>query len=152
MMRIHSVTFTIIAGVAAAAASGVSVLSTQQMPIAQAFTAAQATEGKAAYATRCASCHMPDLSGNNDVPPLAGANFLSTWGTRSTKDLFGYTMDAMPPGGPALPLDVGAAIVAHILKVNGAEEGERALSPSTAMLIGTLTTASRAGAGEVGGR
>ena len=40
-----------------------------------AFTAAQAAAGRAAYQERCASCHLPDLRGSNEAPPLAGAQF-----------------------------------------------------------------------------
>ena len=79
------------ASIAAGLASGV-VLLARQAPAESVFTAEQATEGRAAYAKHCASCHMPDLSGNTEVPPLAGAAFIDTWGTRSTKDLFDYSV------------------------------------------------------------
>ena len=54
------------------------------------FTAAQATAGQAVYQANCASCHLPDLAGQNEAPPLAGANFMRTWGTRTTRDLVEY--------------------------------------------------------------
>ncbi len=128
-------------GVTAAgvAASGATVLAAQQPSVAAVFTQRQADDGKAAYAARCASCHMPDLSGNNDVPALADANFLGTWGSRSTKELYDYTVGTMPPGGPPLSPEAGAAIVAHILRVNGAPSGEHALDASTAALIAHVT-------------
>ena len=31
------------------------------------------------YQARCAGCHLADLGGRNDAPPLAGASFLSVW-------------------------------------------------------------------------
>ena len=62
------------------------------------FTRVQADDGRALYRQRCSSCHMPDLSGSNDAPPLAGALFLSSWGARTTTDLIGYMSAAMPPG------------------------------------------------------
>ena len=50
------------------------------------FTAAQADAGKVAYAKHCASCHMPDLSGDNERAPLTGPSFMTTWGDKSTKE------------------------------------------------------------------
>lgn len=129
------------AGAAVLVAFGVRVLAWQRPPVDPVFTARQADEGKTAYAAQCASCHMPDLSGNSDVPALADANFLGTWGSRSIKELYDYTVGAMPPGGPPLSPDVGAAIVAHILRVNGARPGERALDASTAASIAQVTAA-----------
>jgi mono/diheme cytochrome c family protein len=103
------------------------------------FTAKQATAGQSAYAQRCASCHMPDLSGGNDVPPLSGDLFLSTWRARTTKDLIDYMSAAMPPAGPALTADTYASIGAFILKANGAIAGTQELTPTTAVSIGSVT-------------
>ena len=51
------------------------------------FTAAQASAGRAAYATSCISCHTESLippagakHGSQEIPPLAGPVFLSTLG------------------------------------------------------------------------
>ena len=65
------------------------VLAGQQPPT-PVFTAAQADAGRAAYQASCAACHLPDLTGRNEAPPLAGANFMNTWRTRSTRDLFEF--------------------------------------------------------------
>jgi hypothetical protein len=89
---------------------------------------------------------MPDLSGNNDVPPLAGVNFLGTWGPRSTKELYDYTVGTMPPGGPPLGPAMVAAIVAHVLRVNGATAGDQELDASTAMPIAAVTAVGTAAA------
>jgi mono/diheme cytochrome c family protein len=83
------------AGIAAVIASG-AVLVARQAPAAPVFTADQAGAGKAAYAKHCASCHMPDLTGNAETPALAGTPFIGTWGTRSTKELLDYMSAAMP--------------------------------------------------------
>src|SRR5437868_4387108 len=48
------------------------------------YTASQAAEGLALYQTNCASCHLPDLSGRNEAPQLAGGNFMNAWGPRTT--------------------------------------------------------------------
>src|SRR5688572_17787303 len=105
------------------------------------FTARQAAAGKTAYAKNCASCHMPDLSGNSEIPALAGAAFKEMWGTRSTKELFDYLSAAMPYGAPSLTLDEYRAITAYMLQVNGAVAGEEELTPSTAITISKITQA-----------
>jgi acetylornithine deacetylase/succinyl-diaminopimelate desuccinylase-like protein/cytochrome c553 len=118
--------------------SGVVLGAGQQGAARPVFTAEQATAGRSAYAEHCASCHSPDLSGS-EAPPLAGANFLSTWGSRSTRDLFEYTSATMPQGGATLSADVYASILAHILKSNGAVAGSEALTPSTSVPIDSVT-------------
>jgi mono/diheme cytochrome c family protein len=103
------------------------------------FTAEQAAAGRAAYAKHCASCHMPDLSGNTEIPPLAGAVFIGTWGSRSTKDLFDYSAEAMPYGAPSLSPESYTAITAYILQANGGVAGPSALTGSTAVPISSVT-------------
>ena len=103
------------------------------------FTAEQAAAGRAAYAKHCASCHMPDLSGNTEIPPLAGAVFIGTWGSRSTKDLFDYSAEAMPYGAPSLSPESYTAITAYILQANGGVAGPSALTASTAVPIRSVT-------------
>jgi len=109
-----------------------------QEPTPPVFTARQADAGQAAYAQRCASCHMADLSGSNDVPPLAGEIFLSSWKTRTTKDLIEYMTAAMPPGGPALTAEGYASIAAYVLKSNGAGPGDQPLTSSMVATIGSI--------------
>ena len=108
-------------------------------PVRSSFTATQATAGKAAYAKSCASCHMPDLSGNSEIPALAGPAFREMWGTRSTKELFDYMSAAMPYGAPSLTVAEYSAIVAYVLQVNGAVAGEEELTAATAVPIGSVT-------------
>ena len=134
MFRTVAVTATL----GAVAASGV-VLFAQQTPAASVFTANQATAGRAAYAKHCASCHMPDLSGNTEIPPLAGAAFLDTWGSRSTKELFDYSAEAMPYGAPSLGMESYTEITAYILQANGGVAGASALTDSTAVPISSVT-------------
>src|SRR5262245_48170648 len=64
------------------------------------FTAAQATAGQSAYQANCAACHLSNLAGRNDAPPLAGATFISVWGRRNVSDLVAYIRMMMPPGAP----------------------------------------------------
>src|SRR5580658_4073914 len=62
------------------------------------FTAKQAAQGHAEYSTACASCHQGNLSGGGEAPSLAGGNFLKSWGSRSTRELYDYIQSAMPLG------------------------------------------------------
>ena len=111
----------------------------RQTPAASVFTAQQAAAGSEAYAKHCASCHMPDLSGNTEIPALAGTAFIDTWGTRSTKDLFDYSAEAMPYGAPSLSMESYIAITAYILQANGGVAGESALTDSTTVPISSVT-------------
>ena len=124
--------------IAAVVAWGGVVRARQQVPAAPVFTAQQATAGKTAYTKNCASCHMPDLSGNSEIPALAGTAFMNTWGTRSTKELFDYMSAAMPYGAPSLSVEAYTTITAYILQSNGAVAGDEALTASTAVRIGSL--------------
>jgi alcohol dehydrogenase (cytochrome c) len=118
------------------------VLGAGQETVAEAaFTMQQVTAGKAAFTKACASCHMPDLSGNNEVPALAGASFTSTWGARTTKELFDYMAGAMPPGGPALSVESYESIVAYVLHANGASSGSSPLKASASVPIGRVVKA-----------
>ena len=105
---------------------------------ARVFTASQAQAGKAAFEKNCAVCHMRDLSGDMDAPPLAGSQFMSGWRSRNTKDLFQYMSTAMPPGSSPLPADTYTSITAYILQSNGAAAGPDSLTTTTTVSIGTV--------------
>src|SRR5580704_6418909 len=109
-----------------AAVCGVMILFAQQRP-AGPYTADQATAGRAAYQTNCASCHAPDLSGR-EGPQLAGSNFMGRWGDRTAGALINLMQSTMPPGGEALPGDAYINLAAFILDANSARPGDRALT------------------------
>ena len=88
--------------IAALAGSAIALVAGQQPSGAPVYTAAQAAAGRAAYQANCASCHVADLGGRNEAPQLAGGDFMNTWRSRTTKDLFDYMSSTMPPGGPSL--------------------------------------------------
>jgi alcohol dehydrogenase (cytochrome c) len=120
-------------------------LSAGQAPTgAPVFTAAQATAGQASYQANCASCHLPDLAGQNEAPQLAGANFMTTWRARTTRDLIDYMSATMPPGKPSLAESDYVNIAAFILRSNGAAAGPEVMRASTAVAIGTIATGQRA--------
>jgi alcohol dehydrogenase (cytochrome c) len=84
---------------------------------------------------------MRDLIGRNEAPPLAGSNFIGTWGTRSTTQLMEYIRTSMPPGNVgSLPPETCASIVAFILEANGAVSGSEPLTPTSSIRIGSLAT------------
>ena len=125
-----------------------------QQPATPVFTAEQAAAGRAAYQANCASCHLPDLSGRNEAPQLAGNNFMSTWRTRTTKDLFDY-VQTMPPNAPSLDAAQYLAITTFLLQANGAAPGSQPFTPVTAVAIGSVAsgvvnTAAAAGGGRAG--
>ncbi len=61
------------------------------------YTAAQALDGAAIYADRCASCHLAGLQGAFEAPELAGANFRNTWAARPVAQLMDLIAATMPP-------------------------------------------------------
>jgi len=107
------------------------------------FTAAQAATGREAYQARCASCHLADLGGRNEASPLAGSSFMNVWRARSSKELYDYIRTSMPPGGATLGADEYSSITAFILQANGAPAGAAALTPTTAVTIGSVASGVR---------
>jgi mono/diheme cytochrome c family protein len=131
-------TLTVFVAAAVVVASAVTPAG-QQSRAAPVFTVEQAAAGKSAYARSCAACHMPDLSGNNEMPALAGTAFIGTWGGRSTQELFEYMKTSMPYGLPSLSTEAYESITAYILEANGAVAGAQPLRASTAVQIASVT-------------
>ena len=98
--------------------------------------ASQARTGELAYRDVCASCHQRDLSGGFDTPELAGSAFRSMWSGRPVRELLGYVKAAMPPAGRQPDEATLTAIVAYILRENGAAPGGPALSSASGETIG----------------
>src|SRR5688572_7660659 len=67
-----------------------------------AYTAQQATAGRAVYQASCAGCHLPDLAGSNEAPQLAGVNFRNDWRDQQASALQDRIQKTMPPGGPSV--------------------------------------------------
>src|SRR5690348_5660190 len=123
----------------ATAALGVSIaISAAQQPARPGpFTAEQATAGRAIYQATCSTCHLPDLKGTFEAPPLAGVNFMNTWRNRPTSDLFTRIRNTMPISNPGSLSDQDAVnLVAFILQANGAPAGTQAFTPQTIVPIG----------------
>ncbi|HEU0096267.1 MAG TPA: c-type cytochrome, partial [Rhizomicrobium sp.] len=105
------------------------------------FTAAQADAGRDAFLTSCAPCHSKTLQGGGEAPALIGDAFIGSWGKRDTKSLYTVIKASMPMGHPdSLGAETYAAITAFLLQANGAKAGSTALTPTTAVAIGSIAT------------
>ena len=90
------------------------------------FTAAQAAQGKDAYAKTCASCHGTNLGGSEFASSLRGVSFTMNWGGKTADALFTFISTKMPPGSPgSLGPDAAAQLVAFILQSNGVQAGDK---------------------------
>ena len=97
------------------------------------YTAAQATRGAALYQMRCLACHGPKLEGDLG-PPLAGTNFLGTWGPQTLSDLFDKIHDTMPYDAPGTLTDAQVAdVVSYLLQSNQLPAGRAELAGGAAL-------------------
>jgi alcohol dehydrogenase (cytochrome c) len=143
-MRAVTTVVSLVLGAALTLSAGQAPAPAAQTP--PVFTAAQAAAGQASYQANCASCHLPDLAGQNEAPPLAGANFMTTWRARTTRDLIEYMQATMPPGQPSLAEADYVNVAAFILRSNGAADGGQPLQVAAAISIGSIATGQRAAA------
>src|SRR5439155_12378394 len=65
---------------------------------------------------------------------------MNTWRSRSTRDLFEFIQSTMPPTGENLTTDQYLGVTAFILQSNGGLAGAQALTPTTAVPIGTAAS------------
>ncbi|PYR66670.1 MAG: hypothetical protein DMF88_15485 [Acidobacteria bacterium] len=79
----------------------------------------QQTRGKALYNDKCASCHMENLKGSTETPPLTGDMFWQNWETYSANNFVEQIRTTMPEDNPgSLMREQYIDIVAYILKTN----------------------------------
>jgi alcohol dehydrogenase (cytochrome c) len=103
------------------------------------FTTAQVTAGHSAFLENCAACHQKNLAGAGEAPALAGAVFLSNWNGRTADQLYSQIKLSMPLGkAGSLDDDTYAAIVAYVLRANGAQAGTAAFNGSAKIRIGSI--------------
>jgi mono/diheme cytochrome c family protein len=96
-----------------------------------AYTAAQASRGKASYDANCARCHHNELIGLNG-PPLKGTQFLDRWREFNVKVLVDVLQSDMPLGNPgSLTQNAYIDIAAYILQANGLPTGQTELTAQT---------------------
>ena len=99
------------------------------------YTQEQAKRGEAAYGERCARCHGADLMSGDSVPPLAGADFLSLWNTKTVGDLFDRIRTSMPSDKPGtLNRQQDSDIVAYLLSANKFPAGNTELATQSELL------------------
>jgi alcohol dehydrogenase (cytochrome c) len=107
----------LLGAIAAVVASTVLLTSAQQAPGGPAFTAAQATAGRAAYEANCLMCHGATLA---DGIPLSGPAFAANWKSQPADALMKRIQSSMPPANPGgLPLQDYTNVTAYILQFNG---------------------------------
>jgi mono/diheme cytochrome c family protein len=122
--------------VALIGSAGYCALAASKSP-AGAFSA-QAQKGRGAYAISCALCHGPKLLGGAG-PALAGPNFISAWGQKSTQELYRYISSSMPAGNPSsLSPSSYLELTAFILQSNGVNLGAQPLAASTDFKIAAI--------------
>ena len=122
----------------AAVTGGLALVAAQQAP-ASTYTAAQAAAGRTAYQAQCASCHLPDLKGSGDAAPLAGSEFIGSWGRRSPRELLAFMQLTMPPTKPGgLSAEEYVNVAAFVLQQNGAVAGNQTLTANVDAAIGTF--------------
>jgi mono/diheme cytochrome c family protein len=64
------------------------------------FTEEQSNRGQATYQMNCATCHGPDLGGQESAPALKGQEFQTSWDGLSVGDLFERIRISMPQDAP----------------------------------------------------
>ena len=99
------------------------------------YTADQAKRGQTAYAEACSKCHLDDLSGGKDSPPLVGDEFLKGWTGKTVGALFDEVRMTMPFDSPGrLSAEQYAVILAYIFSSNKFPAGSQDLAHDVAPL------------------
>jgi mono/diheme cytochrome c family protein len=105
------------------------------------YTSIQASRGQSAYMHECSACHMPELTGSERAPALAGDSFLRRWRGLSLRGFFERIKSTMPQNKPqSLGDAVYLDIVAFLLQSNGFPEGTVDLKSDPAFLNEVLIT------------
>ena len=91
------------------------------------YTDDQASRGKTAYDTYCASCHTTSFHTDDQ--------FRFNWFGRTVLDLFRTLKTTMPEDNPGgLSDDEYTRVIAYILKLNGFQPGSDSLAADTATM------------------
>jgi mono/diheme cytochrome c family protein len=79
----------------------------------------QQARGKALYVDKCSSCHMENLQGSSETPPLTGDMFWQNWETYSANNLVEQVRATMPEDNPGgLERQQYVDIIAYVLRTN----------------------------------
>jgi cytochrome c553 len=102
-----------------------------------AFTGGQAMRGQTGYSQACSVCHLEDLSGSDQAPPLAGDGFMANWLGQDVGALVDRVRTTMPLDNPgSLSSSAATDIVAYMLQANNMPAGSQEL---TSQSIRTIT-------------
>ena len=103
------------------------------------YTMAQAQAGHSAYVANCAGCHRANLVGAGDAPAVGGPGFISSFGNRSTKELYNFIAISMPVGrAGGLSEEQYTNITAYLLYANGAKAGTTPFSKNTDVKVSSI--------------
>jgi len=95
------------------------------------YTEEQADRGHSVYHSQCETCHGETLSGGDEVPPLAGGQFLANWNGLTMGDLFERVRKTMPLNNPGkLTAQQNADVLAYLLDFNMFPAGKTELPPA----------------------
>ena len=104
------------------------------------YVAPQAEVGAEVYERACAGCHLPNLQGSFEAPPLSGPNFRIRWTDLPVTELMRVTRERMPPQDPgSLDEEDYAAVVAYLLRESGVPAGDVSLNSSSPGLVAAGT-------------
>jgi mono/diheme cytochrome c family protein len=93
------------------------------------YGAEQAARGARGYASACAACHGPDLTGGTYGVALTGEKFLSGFDGKPARELYSRIITTMPPSNPgSLSEQQVIDLVAQILQANGFPPGAKPLT------------------------
>jgi alcohol dehydrogenase (cytochrome c) len=107
-------------------------------PAAGGYTVAQAQAGQNDYAINCAACHGATLGGAAG-PALTGNAFMTSWGPKTTQELYEYLSKSMPAGNPgALGASTYAGLTAFLLQANGAKAGSEPFATGASAMIASV--------------
>ena len=83
------------------------------------YTAEQAERGHSVYHAQCEMCHGEELTGGDEVAPLAGPQFLANWNGLTLGDLFERIRKTMPANDPGkLSREQNADVITYLLAFN----------------------------------
>jgi cytochrome c len=103
------------------------------------YTAEQAKRGADSFAAKCAMCHGGEMQGSPEAPPMAGAEFMFSWGGKTAGALYDYIHMNMPPGeAGSLSGQRYADILAAIFQKNEFPAGQNELPADPKALADVL--------------
>ncbi|HVB87742.1 MAG TPA: cytochrome c [Candidatus Dormibacteraeota bacterium] len=95
----------------------------------------QAAKGKDLYSQNCSACHLDDMSGSGEAPPLAGEGFTDSWDGHTVNELDQTVLNTMPLDNPgSLDPSDALAIVTYIFQKNNMPPGAAPLKNDSATL------------------